>query len=115
VPPGEPALNDVMAEISRADSTHLQWSLTISAAQGQPRVEAFDAPANGEFYPISSDTTAAFRLTNSTLQATFNGPTGQTDALTCTLATDQRKMTCRGVLSDGKGHTVNYVDVYDRM
>ena len=49
------------------------------------------------------------------LQATFKGPTGQTDALTCTVATDQKKMTCNGVLDSGDGRTTNYVDVYDRM
>jgi hypothetical protein len=26
-----------------------------------------------------------------------------------------KKMTCKGVLSDGKGNTTNYVDVFDRM
>lgn len=115
MPPSEPVPSDVTAEISRADGTHLTWSLTVVASQGQPDVETFDAPADGEFYPISSDTTAAFRLTGSTLQATFKGPTGQTDALTCTLAADQKKLTCSGVLSDRAGHTANYVDVYDRM
>src|SRR6267142_117689 len=58
-PPGEPMLNDVIAEISRADSTHVRWSVTVVAAQGQT-VETFEAVANGEFYPINSDTTAAF-------------------------------------------------------
>lgn len=120
VPPGQPAPADITAEIARADSAHLQWSLTVLAAQGepnagQPSVERFDAPANGEFYPVGSDSTAAFRLTGSILQATFKGPTGQTDALTCTLAADQKKMTCRGVLSDGKDHKASYVDVFDRM
>src|SRR5260221_1114644 len=105
MPPGEPVPNDVTAEISRADGTHLKWSLTVLASQGQPNVETFDAPANGEFYPVSSDTTAAFRLSGSTLQATFKGPAGQTDALTCAVAADQKTMTCRGVLSDGEGHT----------
>ena len=115
MPPGEPVPNDVTAEISRADSTHLKWSLTVLDSQSQSNVETFDAPANGEFYPVSSDTTAAFRLTGSTLQATFKGPSGQTDDLTCTVAGDQKKMTCRGVLSDEKGRTANYADVYDRM
>jgi hypothetical protein len=115
LPPGKPVPNDVTVEISRADSTHLKWSLTAFASQGPPNTETFDTPANGEFYPISSDTTAAFRLTGSTLQASFKGPTGQTDDLTCTLAADQKKMTCTGVLSDGKGHATNYVDVYDKM
>ena len=115
LPPGEPVPNDVIAEISRVDSTHVQWSLTVLAAQGQTSVEIFDAVPNGEFYPINSDTTAAFSLIGNTLQATFKGPTGQTDILTCTLAADQKKMTCKGVLSSGDGRTTNYVDVYDRM
>jgi hypothetical protein len=115
LPPGEPVPNDVIAEISRADSTHVRWSLTVVAAQGQTSVETFDAVANGEFYPINSDTTAAFSLNGNRLQSTFKGPSGQTDTLTCTLSVDQRKMTCRGALSDGDGRTTNYVDVYDRM
>ena len=115
LPPGEPVPKDVIAEISRADSTHVKWSLTVVAAQGQTSVETFDAVANGEFYPINSDTTAAFSLNGSLLKATFKGPSGQTDTLTCTLSADQREMTCRGALSDGDGRTTNYIDVYDRM
>jgi len=106
---------DVIAEIARADSTHMTWSLTVLAARGQTSVETFDAVANGEFYPINNDTTAAFSLNGSLLQATFKGPSGETDTLTCTLSADQRKMTCRGALSDGDGRTTTYVDVYDRM
>jgi hypothetical protein len=115
LPPGEPVPSDVIAEILRADGMHVRWSLTVIAAQGQNSVETFDAVANGEFYPINSDTTAAFRLKGNLLQSTFKGPSGQTDTLTCMLSADQRKMTCRGALSDGDGRTTNYVDVYDRM
>ena len=115
LPSGEPVPKDITAEISRADSTHVKWSLTVSASQGQSTVETFDTVPNGEFYPISSDTTAAFSLTGSTLEATFKGPAGQTDTLTCTLAANQKKMTCKGVLNDGAGHVTNYVDVFDRM
>jgi hypothetical protein len=115
MPPGEPVPSDVTAEISRADGTHLKWTLTVRDTQGQSDVETFDAPANGEFYPISSDTTAAFRLNGNTLQATFKGPAGETDTQSCTLAADRAKMTCEGVLNDGQGHTTSYVDVYDRM
>jgi len=107
--------NDVIAEISRADSTHVRWSLTVVAAQGQTSVETFDAVANGEFYPINSDTTAAFSVNGNLLQSTFKGPSGQTDTLSCTLSTDQRKMTCRGAVSDGSGRTTNYVDVFEKM
>jgi hypothetical protein len=115
LPPGEPVPNDVIAEISRADSTHVTWSLTVLATHGQTSVETFDAVANGEFYPINSDTTAAFSLNGNLLKATFKGPSGQTDILTCSLSADQKKMTCKGALRDGDGRTTNYVDVYDRM
>jgi hypothetical protein len=77
-------------------------SLAVLASQGQKSVETFDTVANGECYPISSDTTAAFRLIGSTLQATLKGPTGETDTLTCTVAADQKKMTCKGMLIDGR-------------
>jgi hypothetical protein len=80
-PAREPVLNDVTAEISRVDSTHVQWSLTVLASQGQTSVETFDAVPNGEFHPINSDNTSAFRQVGNTLQATFKGPTGQTDTL----------------------------------
>lgn len=115
LPPGATAPNDMTAEIFRADSVHVKWSLTVVGPQGEQNVETFDAVANGEFYPISSDTTAAFSLTGDAIQATFKGPSGQTDTLTCTLAASQKKMTCKGVLSDGEGHTTNYVDVFERM
>jgi hypothetical protein len=91
MPPGEPVPSDVTAEISRADSTHLKWSYTVLDSQGQSSLETFDAPANGEFYPIS------------------------TDELSCTVGSDQKTMACKGVLNDGKGHTSNYADVYHRM
>ena len=115
MPPGEPVPNDLTVEISRVDSTHVKWSLTVLVAQGRKNVEAFDTPANGEFYPVSSDTTAAFRLGDGSLQATFKGSSGGTDTLTCTVAADRKKMTCKGMLIDGEGRATNYVDVYDRM
>ena len=115
LPPGEPGPTDLTNEISRADGTFVTWSVTIVTPDGQPHAVTFDAAANGESYRISSDTTASARLTRDTLQATFKGATGQSDAQTCTVSRDQRQMTCRGVLTDQNGHTVNYVDVYDRM
>ena len=114
LPPGESAPNDLISEISRADGTYVTWSVTIVTPDGQPHVVAFDARANGEFIRISSDTTASARLAGDTLQATFKGPTGQSDAQTCNVSANRRQMTCRGVLTDGD-RTVNYVDVYDRM
>jgi hypothetical protein len=115
LPPGEPAPNDLTNEISRADDTYVTWSVTIVTPDGQPHVVTFDAAANEEFVSISSDTTAAARLTGDTLRATFRGPTGQSDTQTCTVSADQQQMICRGVLTDGHGQTANYVDVYDRM
>jgi class 3 adenylate cyclase len=89
--------------------------VTIITPQGRRYVETFDVAPDGKFYPISSDTTAAFRLTGDALQATFKGPTGQSDAVRCSLSTDQQVMTCNGVLDEGNGRTANYVDVYDRI
>ena len=115
LPPGEPAPNDLTAECSRADSTRLTWSVTIITPQGRRYVDTFDVAPDGKFYPISIDTTAAFRLTGDALQARFKGPTGQSDVVSCTLSADQKVMTCSGVLNQGNGRTANYVDVYDRI
>jgi hypothetical protein len=115
LPPGQPAPKDLTSEISRADGNYVTWSVTIVTPDGQPHVVPFDAATNGESYRISSDTTASARVTGDKLQATFKGPTGQSDAQTCTVSADRQQMTCRGVLTDGNGRTENYVDVYDRM
>jgi hypothetical protein len=115
MPPGEPVPSDLTTELFRADSDHLTGSATIVTPQGRRYVETFDVAADGEFHPISSETTVAFRLSGDTLQATFKGPTGQSDAVTCTLSMDQKVMTCRGVLNEGNGRTADYVDVYDRI
>jgi hypothetical protein len=105
---------DFLCDVARAESGHVQWSVTILTLEGQPYVETFDVAASGEFSPISSETTASVRLTDDTLQATFKGSAGASDTQTCTLAADQKQMTCRGLLTEGDGQTVNYVDVYDR-
>jgi hypothetical protein len=115
LPAGETAPVDLMSEISRADGDRLTWSVTIVTPDGQSDVVTVDAPANGESSAVSSDTTASARVTGDTLQATFRGPGGQSDTQTCTVAAEPKQMTCRGVLTDGDGKTVTYVDVYDRM
>jgi hypothetical protein len=114
VPPGEPAPKEVTAEISRMDGTHVNWSLTVLADDGEKSIESFEALTNGEFHPVNSDTTAAFTLLGNALQATFKGPMGQTDTLTCSLSMDHRKMTCNGMIDNGDGRKTSYVDVYDR-
>ncbi len=78
-------------------------------------VETFEAAADGESHPISSDTAASCRLAGDGLQMTFKGPAGQSDTQRCILSADQKQMTCSGVLTGGDGETVHYVDVYDRM
>ena len=115
LPPGEPVPKDLICDIARADNSHVKWSVTVLTPEGRPHVETFDTVANGEFYPVSSETTASFRLTGDTLQATFKGPAGQSDAQTCTISEDPKQMTCRGVLTNRDGKTASYVDVYDRM
>jgi hypothetical protein len=115
LPPGEPPPTDLITEISRSNNQHLTWSVTIKDAAGQPHVQQFDVPANGQFQPIGNDTTAAFSLTDNSLQATFKGPSGQSDAFTCGLSTDKRKMTCNGTIGDTTGVSARYVDVYDRV
>ena len=115
LPPGSPVPDDLSSEISKADAGQVKWSVTILTTDGRMLVETFNGVADGEFHPISSDTTASFRLTADALQSTFKGPAGQSDVQTCTLSTDQQQMTCRGVLNDGNGQAVAYVDVFDRM
>ena len=114
LPPDEPPPSDMMAEFSRVDAAHVRWKITVTDAQGQQSVERFDTPANGEPYPVNSDTTASFRVGQNTLHATFAGPAGQSDALACTVSADQRKMTCSGTVTGSDGKTASYVDVYDR-
>ncbi len=114
-PPGDVLPADMTADFARVDAKHVKWSITVTDAQGRPSVESFDTPANGEFYPISSDTTAAFTLNGDTLQGTFKGSAGETDTLTCSLSEGRRKMTCSGTLARPDEAPQSYVDVYDRM
>ena len=113
-PPGEPVPKEVSAEITRMDGKHVTWSLTVLTEEGERNVQTFEAVTDGAFYPINADMTAAFTLLGNALQATFKSPLGETDTLTCRLSTDKTSMTCNGVISDGEGHTVNYVDFFNR-
>jgi hypothetical protein len=114
LPPGEPAPKDVVSDISRAEGASVAWSVTIVTPDDQQHVVTFEAdPAGDAQHGI--DTTASARMADEALQATFNGPAGRTDTQTCTVSANRKLMTCRGVLSDGQGHSATYVDVYDRM
>ena len=114
LPPGEALPADMWAEFSRVDALHVRWRITITGPQGQKSVESFDTPANGEFYPVNADTMVAVRLGRSTMQATFRGPQGQTDALACTVSADRQTMTCDGKMTRTDGQSQSYVDVYRR-
>ncbi len=115
LPPGEPSPNDVVSEISRANGDSVTWSVTIVTPDDQAHVVTLEAGADGESHRISSDTTASVRLIGGALQTTFKGPAGRSDVQTCTVSADHKKMTCKGVVTDGAGNTARYVDVYDRM
>jgi hypothetical protein len=115
LPPGEPAPKDVVNEISRADGTSVSWSVTIVTPDDQRHVVAFETDAAGTPQRISEDTSASARMADEMLQATFSAPAGQSDTQTCTVSANRQQMTCQGVLSDGQGHSMSYVDVYDRM
>ncbi|TMQ16809.1 MAG: hypothetical protein E6K82_22850 [Candidatus Rokuibacteriota bacterium] len=114
LPPGEPAPKDVVSEVSRADGTSVAWSVTIVTPDDERHVVTFEADPAGDAQH-GSDTTASARMADETLQATFNGPAGRSDTQTCMVSANRKQMTCKGVLSDGQGHSVSYVDVYDRM
>lgn len=115
LPPGDTAPTDLIAEISRGDDQQLAWSVTIMDTDNKPHVEQFDAPADGQFHQIDGDTTAAFHVTDDSLQATFKGSSGQSDVFICGLSEDKKRMTCNGTVDDAGGATARYVDVYDRL
>jgi hypothetical protein len=115
LPDGESVPADLTASITRADAMHVHWTITTLAAPGDKVSRSFDVPANGEAYPISSDTTAAIRLTAPGMQAVFNGPNGEVDRLTCAVGAAGKQMTCTGQVQDKTGKTSSYVDVYDRI
>lgn len=113
---GEPAPQEVWANITSANSNQINWTADITDHTGKHRAETFDGLTDGGFYPVkgSDDTTAAFVMNDGKLTSTFQSKGGATDKQTCALSTDGQKMTCTGIWSDGKGHSDNYVDVYDR-
>ena len=114
LPPGEPAPKDVVSEISRADAQSIAWSVTIVTPDDVRHVVEFQAdPAGAARH--GANTVASARMADETLQATFNGAAGQSDTQTCTVSADRTQMTCKGLVSDGQGHSASYVDVYDRM
>ena len=113
LPPGATTPKDVVTEIVQADAGAVSWSVTIVMPDDQRHVMTFKAGPSPE--RLGGDTTVTVRLSDDTLQTTFNGDGGQSDTLTCTVSANHNQMTCKGVLSDSRNHSVSYVDVYDRM
>lgn len=114
--PGEPLPREVVLRIASATPARVQWTLTRTDADGSQHTESFSGSGGGQAGPVTGapDTTGAFTVTASTLEASYQSKDGNTDRTSCTLSADRKKMTCRGTESDGKGHSMNYVDVYDR-
>jgi hypothetical protein len=116
-PPGETPPKDIVLKIASADVAHVQWTVTATDASGQQHVDSISATGDGKTSQITGSppgTTRAFTVTPTSLQDVFIGPDGSSDRATCTVSPDRKKLTCRGVESDGKGHSANYVDVFDR-
>ena len=115
--PGEAAPKDIVLNIASADAAHVQWTVTVTEANGQQHVESVSATGDGKPAQITGSppgTTQAFTVTPTSLQNVFSAPDGSSDRASCTVSPDRKKLTCRGVESDGKGHSANYVDVFDR-
>ncbi len=115
LPPGEVMPGDMVADFSRVDSAHVRWSVTVTDAQGRPMVQSFDAPANGEFYPVSGDTTAAFNLTEIGPPGHVQGAGGRDgrDDLRCVDGSSENDLQ-RGADRWQRQERDVQVDVYDR-
>jgi hypothetical protein len=116
--PGEAPPKDVALEISDAEIGKLSWTVTITDDKNEQHVESFDGPLDGKPVPLkgSNDgTTVALTVSGETLKASYRNPQGGSDQQSCTIASIGKMLTCNGAEGDGKGHTTNYVDVYDRQ
>jgi hypothetical protein len=115
--PGEPPPRGIVLNITSIGGNRITWTLTATDPSGQPHTENFDGPSDGtptKVGGVGNGGTASFTVSGGVLKAVFNGPDGGSDSWSCGLSADQRKMTCRGAESDGKGHSQPYTDVYDR-
>jgi hypothetical protein len=115
--PGEPPPRDEVLTIGSADIARVQWTVTTVDAQGQQHTESYTGTGDGKAAQIPGapeGTMHAFTVTNHSLEAVYISKDGNSDRSSCEVSTDRKKMTCRGTESDGKGHSANYVDVYDR-
>lgn len=113
--PGEPLPREVVLNITSADAAHVEWTLTTIDEKGARDVQSFSGTGDGKPGAGSPDgSTRAFTVTATTLDSVDQYADGGADRASCSLSADRKKLTCRGTESDGKGHSVSYVDVYDR-
>lgn len=116
-PPGEPQPRQVVLTITRADPTRVAWRLAMTGDNGEQHQQSFNGTGDGKPVAVAGSgagATAAFIVTQTTLDSVYTYPDGATDKSSCSLSADGRTMTCRGTENDGKGHTAPYTDVYDR-
>ena len=118
VAPDEPLPRDVVLKIGAADASRIQWTLTTVDSQGEQHVESYSGAGDRKPVAIAGGpegTTGVFTLAGDTLEGSYANQDGSSDRSSCTVSADRKKMTCHGTESDGKGHSMDYVDVYDRQ
>ena len=115
--PGEPPPKAMDLQITSASAAQISWSITVTDQQGA-HPDNFTGVADNQPHPIGppeEKSTVTLSLTGATMKASYASADGQSEVRTCTLSPDQRQMTCAGTLSDGKGHSAAYTDLYDRV
>jgi len=108
----------VLLNITAAAPDRVEWTLTGTDAQGQKHVHAFSGTGNGTPAPVGGapeGTTAAFTVTSSNMSAAYLNRDGSGERTSCSLTQDRNRMICEGNETDGKGHSSNFRDVYDRQ
>ncbi len=118
IAPGEPVPQEVILAIAAAEPGRVQWTLTRTDDKGAKFVESFNGTGDGRPAPVTGGmpgTTARFTVSPTSLASSYANTDGSAERATCTLSPDGRLMTCLGSDDDGKGHTSNYRDVFDRQ
>jgi hypothetical protein len=115
--PGEPLPQQVVLTIASADKARVQWSVTTVDNKSVKTVKSFAGTGDGKPTPVTGDpgTTGSFTVTATTMESVYTSADGGTDRASCSVSSDRKKLTCHGTESDGKGHSANYTDVYDRQ
>ena len=118
VAPGEDLPSSVVLAITAAETGRVQWTLTGTDAKGAKHAETYSGTGDGKPAPVIGappGTMASFTVSPTTMTASYTNTDGSSEHTSCTLSPDHRQMICAGADNDGKGHTSNYRDVYDRQ